>query len=85
MSKACFDCPFNLTDCYRPQCITGTGIKRQLISVNKQMPGPAIQVCKNDQVVVNIFNELRMGESTSIHWHGMKQKGTPYSDGISMV
>jgi len=85
MSKACFDCPFNLTDCYRPQCITGTGIKRQLISVNKQMPGPAIQVCKNDQVVVNIFNELRMGESTSIHWHGMKQKGTPYSDGISMI
>ena len=85
MSKACLNCPFNITDCSRPHCITAVGLRRAVYAVNKQIPGPAIQVCKNDEVIVNVYNNLRMGESTSIHWHGIKQFGTPYMDGVSMV
>lgn len=44
MSKACFDCPKNLTDCFRPHCITADGIPRPITVVNRQMPGPAIEV-----------------------------------------
>lgn len=44
MSKACYDCPFNITDCFRPHCIPTDGMKRSLLVVNRQMPGPAIEV-----------------------------------------
>lgn len=30
---------------------------------------------------MNVFNELA-GNSTTIHWHGLHQRGTPYSDGF---
>ena len=85
MGKACFECPYNITDCYRPHCITANGLKRQITSVNKQIPGPALQVCQNDEIVVYMYNELRMGESTGIHWHGLLQKDTQYMDGVGMI
>lgn len=44
MSKACYDCPFNITDCFRPHCIPVDGIMRSLLSVNRQLPGPPIEV-----------------------------------------
>jgi FtsP/CotA-like multicopper oxidase with cupredoxin domain len=55
------------------------------MSINRMIPGPAIQVCQNDQIVVNLVNDLRMSESTSIHWHGQTQKETPYMDGVGMI
>lgn len=44
MSKACYDCPFNITDCFRKHCIAADGIERSILVVNRQMPGPAIEV-----------------------------------------
>lgn len=44
MSKACYDCPFNVTDCFRKHCIPADGIERSILVVNRQMPGPAIEV-----------------------------------------
>ena len=44
LSKACWNCPFNLTDCFRPQCVSGDGHRRPVITVNRQIPGPAIEV-----------------------------------------
>lgn len=44
MSKACYDCPLVLDDCKRPDCITGDGRKRSIVVVNRQMPGPSIEV-----------------------------------------
>ena len=55
------------------------------MTVNRMIPGPAIQVCQNDKIVVNVYNGLRMSESISIHWHGILQKGSPYMDGVSMI
>jgi len=60
LSKACYDCPYNLTDCERPDCITANGVERALISVNRMLPGPAIQVCQNDIINVVVTNNLRM-------------------------
>lgn len=37
------------------------------------MPGPAIEVCKEDTIVVDVENKL-LGESTTIHWHGLHQR-----------
>ena len=44
LSKACLDCPFNQTDCFRPHCVPGNGIKRSITVVNRMLPGPAVQV-----------------------------------------
>lgn len=52
--------------------------------MNRQLPGPAIQVCLNDIVVVDVANHID-GASTAIHWHGITQKGTPFSDGVPFL
>ncbi|XP_072045772.1 hephaestin-like protein [Amphiura filiformis] len=85
MSAACFDCPFNMTDCDRPGCIPIDGVQRPIVTVNRQIPGPPIQVCEEDEVEVKVWNRLGNSEGTSIHWHGIHQRGTPYMDGAAMI
>ncbi|XP_053620154.1 uncharacterized protein LOC128680776 [Plodia interpunctella] len=84
MSKACYDCPFNVTDCFRPDCIPADGMNRALNVVNRKMPGPQIEVCQHDRVIVDVENDL-MTEGTTVHWHGQHQRGTPYMDGTPYV
>ncbi|XP_029042896.1 laccase-1-like isoform X2 [Osmia bicornis bicornis] len=84
MSKACYDCPFNLTDCFRKHCIPADGVKRSILVVNRQMPGPPIEVCQGDRVIVDVINMLH-SESTTMHWHGQHHVKTPYMDGVPYV
>ncbi|KAF9644386.1 hypothetical protein BDM02DRAFT_3121983 [Thelephora ganbajun] len=55
------------------------GVQRTV--VNGQYPGPLIRVPYGSHVRVNLFNDLDINH-TSIHWHGIHQHGTPYSDGF---
>ncbi|CAG4968642.1 unnamed protein product [Parnassius apollo] len=84
MSKACYDCPYNASDCSRIDCIPADGISRPLNVVNRKMPGPAIEVCHHDRIVVDVENDL-MTEGTTVHWHGQHQRGSPYMDGTPYV
>ncbi|XP_025992935.1 laccase-1 isoform X1 [Solenopsis invicta] len=84
MSKACYDCPFNITDCFRPHCIPADGMKRSLMIVNRQLPGPPIEVCQGDRIIVDMINLLH-AESTTMHWHGQHHLTTPYMDGVPYV
>ncbi|XP_053980315.1 uncharacterized protein LOC128877215 [Hylaeus volcanicus] len=84
MSKACYDCPRNTTDCFRPHCVSADGIERLLLVVNRQMPGPPIEVCQGDRVIVDVINLLH-SESTTMHWHGQHHVKTPYMDGVPYV
>jgi iron transport multicopper oxidase len=45
-------------------------------------PCPSIDVMQGDRVVVNVYNGLR-NESTSLHWHGIHQRGTNHMDGAT--
>ncbi|CAG8498324.1 4808_t:CDS:2 [Ambispora gerdemannii] len=56
------------------------GFSRRIWTVNGQFPGPPIVAFKNDQVKVKVTNNLG-DQETSIHWHGIKQVGTPWYDG----
>ena len=85
MSKACFDCPNTVTDCYRQECVAANGILRSINVINRMLPGPAIQVCQGDIVSVKVLNNMHHAEATSIHWHGLRQKKTPYMDGTAMI
>lgn len=85
MSKACFNCPNNLTDCYRPECVASNGVIRAINVVNRMLPGPSIQICKGDAVSIKVLNNMHHSEATSIHWHGIRQRNTPYMDGTGMI
>ncbi|XP_033225671.1 laccase-1 [Belonocnema kinseyi] len=84
MSKACYNCPRNMTDCYRPHCITADGVERPIVVVNRQMPGPSLEVCKGDRVIVDVTN-MMSSESTTMHWHGQHHRTTPYMDGVPFI
>ncbi|PIK55769.1 hypothetical protein BSL78_07329 [Apostichopus japonicus] len=85
MSKACYDCPYNLDDCRRKHCIPLNGVERPVIAVNRRLPGPGIHVCEGDTINVTVTNRLENGEGTSIHWHGIHQRNSPYMDGTGLV
>ena len=85
LSKSCFNCTHNETDCFRPNCISAHGVQRAVKVINRMLPGPAIQVCKGDTVLVTLTNMLHSFEATTIHWHGLKQRGTPHMDGVGML
>ena len=57
---------------------------RSFIAVNGLIPGPTLIVHMNQIVVVKVMNKLA-SESTSIHWHGMHQRNTPWMDGVGQI
>ena len=85
MNLDCKNCPFNLSDCFDNGCVSANGIQRAIIVANKMMPGPAIEVCQGDVIILNVLNKLRSSETTSIHFHGIHMKQTPEMDGVSLV
>lgn len=52
--------------------------------INGMYPGPVINVYEDDTIVVDVENQL-LGEGTAIHWHGIHQRGTPWSDGAELI
>jgi len=60
---------------------TPDGVQRDVIVVNNQFPGPLIEANWGDWVQVTVTNEIE-NEGTSLHWHGLIQSLTQYSDGV---
>eukprot|EP00656_Telonema_subtile_P018246 TRINITY_DN19840_c0_g1_i2.p1 TRINITY_DN19840_c0_g1~~TRINITY_DN19840_c0_g1_i2.p1 ORF type:complete len:666 (-),score=126.12 TRINITY_DN19840_c0_g1_i2:189-2186(-) len=60
------------------------GNYRAVTAVNGQVPGPAIEVDEGDVVVVRLTNKLD-NAATTLHFHGMYQRGTPWMDGVSQI
>nr|XP_018904620.1 PREDICTED: laccase-3-like isoform X2 [Bemisia tabaci] len=84
LSHACQKCPGIDLDCFLPKCCQADGFERGILTVNRRMPGPSIQVCKGDTIVVDVKNSMP-GKSLTIHWHGINQYGTPHMDGVPMI
>ncbi|CAD6991399.1 unnamed protein product [Ceratitis capitata] len=82
---ACGRCSLGIiADCFAPQCILADGYEKGVMSINRQLPGPAIQVCRDDLIIVDVFNQA-LGTSAAIHWHGQHMVATPWSDGVPFV
>jgi L-ascorbate oxidase len=62
----------------------GPLLERVLIRANGTIPGPEIRVKVHDCVKVNIINKLTL-EGVSIHYHGIRQTGSPWNDGTALV
>ncbi|KAF5480808.1 hypothetical protein F2P56_001521 [Juglans regia] len=65
---------FKSPDCY----------KKLVITINGRTPGPTIIAQQDDTIIVEVTNSL-ITENLSIHWHGIRQIGTPWSDGTEGV
>ncbi|XP_066921710.1 uncharacterized protein [Clytia hemisphaerica] len=66
------------------QVITMDGYERAVITANNSIPGPPLVVYKDQTIIVHVHNHL-LSESVTIHWHGIHQKGTPFSDGVAFI
>ncbi|XP_019462684.1 PREDICTED: L-ascorbate oxidase [Lupinus angustifolius] len=58
--------------------------KKLVITINGRTPGPTIHAQEGDTVIVDVTNNLGT-ENLAIHWHGIRQIGTPWSDGTEGV
>ena len=57
---------------------------RMVIAVNRRFPGPPIIAYENHKIIVHMRN-LMHTDSTTVHFHGIHQKQTPWSDGVAFV
>ncbi|KAI5845264.1 multicopper oxidase-domain-containing protein [Morchella snyderi] len=55
------------------------GVLRTFLLLNNQFPGPLIRANTNDTLHITLHNHSP--NSTSLHWHGQHQRGTPWMDG----
>ncbi|KAI8028788.1 L-ascorbate oxidase [Camellia lanceoleosa] len=53
--------------------------KKLMITINGRSPGPTIMAQQNDTIIVQVKNSL-LTENVAIHWHGIRQIGTPWFD-----
>ncbi|KAF9459163.1 multicopper redoxase [Collybia nuda] len=68
--------------------ISPDGFKRSTVLAGGTFPGPLITATKGERLNFKIMNALTdptMLRSTSIHWHGIYQKGTNWADGTAFV
>ncbi|RAL16742.1 multicopper oxidase [Aspergillus homomorphus CBS 101889] len=56
------------------------GFVRKTILSNGQFPGPHLQLKQGDEVEFLVNNSMPM--ATTVHFHGVGQLGTPWSDGV---
>ncbi|XP_036340718.1 laccase-10 [Rhagoletis pomonella] len=82
-STECVRCLENEVTCQKQQCIYGDGVYTPIMAINQMLPGPPIEVCVDDTVVVDVINYL--AEPISIHWHGLPMFRTPEMDGAPFV
>lgn len=51
---------------------------------NKQYPGPLIEACWGDELVIHVKNNYGRN-GTTVHWHGIRQLNTNQMDGVNGV
>lgn len=57
----------------------GSGL-REAILINNKFIGPTLRLTQGDEVELLVHNYL--GEDTTVHFHGIGQRTTPWSDGV---
>ncbi|KAH1093034.1 hypothetical protein GYH30_038985 [Glycine max] len=71
---------FNVEYMYRePDCH-----EHVVMGINGQFPGPTITAEAGDTLEILLTNKLST-EGTVIHWHGIRQYGTPWADGTAAI
>ncbi|KAI8129055.1 Laccase-14 [Lucilia cuprina] len=64
-------------------CKYADGERTEIMVVNGQLPGLAIEACYGDTIVADIINSMH--ETTTVHWHGIHQTTNPHMDGVPHI
>lgn len=56
------------------------GFTRPVIGINGEWPCPMVEANVGDTIIINLANNLG-NETTGVHFHGIRQYGTPEMDG----
>ncbi|KAH7514592.1 hypothetical protein FEM48_Zijuj11G0105800 [Ziziphus jujuba var. spinosa] len=56
---------------------------KQIVTVNGKFPGPTLYAREDDNVIVKVVNHVKY--NVSIHWHGVRQIRTGWSDGPAYI
>ncbi|KAL1962400.1 hypothetical protein VTN77DRAFT_9739 [Rasamsonia byssochlamydoides] len=70
--------PFAITLTW--ETVAPDGVPRKAILSNGQLPGPPLYLDQGDDVEFLVENQLPF--NTTVHFHGIEQLGTPWSDGV---
>uniref|UniRef100_A0A336MJM4 CSON002551 protein n=1 Tax=Culicoides sonorensis TaxID=179676 RepID=A0A336MJM4_CULSO len=85
MGVACGKCAQGvIEDCFNIHCIPVDGMERGVHSINRQVPGPSINVCHGDRVVIDVVN-MMAGTATTLHWHGLHMRNSQVYDGVPYI
>uniref|UniRef100_A0A0E0RCQ2 laccase n=1 Tax=Oryza rufipogon TaxID=4529 RepID=A0A0E0RCQ2_ORYRU len=73
---------------YHEFVIRETTVKRlcksqSIMTVNGQFPGPTLEIKEGDSLIINLINRGRY--NMTLHWHGVRQMRTGWSDGPEYV
>jgi iron transport multicopper oxidase len=60
------------------------GFWTRVYTVSGHFPGPTLWVNDRNSLTINVTNSLEF-EELSIHWHGVLQHNTPFTDGVHGV
>ncbi|CAM8980997.1 unnamed protein product [Rhodiola kirilowii] len=56
---------------------------KPIVTVNGQFPGPTLYAREGDNVLVRVSNHVKY--NVTIHWHGIRQIRTGWSDGPAYI
>ncbi|CAH8339570.1 unnamed protein product [Eruca vesicaria subsp. sativa] len=56
---------------------------KPIVTINGKFPGPTLYAREDDNVIVNLTNKVSY--NVTIHWHGVKQLRTGWSDGPAYI
>ncbi|CAA3015325.1 laccase-4-like [Olea europaea subsp. europaea] len=56
---------------------------KPIITVNGKFPGPTLYAREGDRVIVRVVNHVK--DNVTIHWHGVRQLRTGWSDGPAYI
>ncbi|KAI4356011.1 hypothetical protein L6164_000065 [Bauhinia variegata] len=56
---------------------------KSIVTINGKFPGPTLYAREGDTVLVNVTNQVN--HNVTIHWHGIRQLRTGWSDGPAYI
>ncbi|XP_072989036.1 laccase-6 [Typha latifolia] len=56
---------------------------KEIVTINGMLPGPVIYAQEDDRVIIKVTNETP--HNATIHWHGVRQRLSCWSDGPSYI
>ena len=76
---------FSQLNCTEPITLDcRNGSSERVLTLNGITPGPTLISSAGQTIAVDVVNDLSV-EISSIHWHGLLQRGTPWMDGVPGV